>query len=80
MFGSDIIDAGIGLFLTYFLFSALCSAINEWIVGHIFRWRAKILERSLARLLGGEQTAKEFFDQPLIQSLVPYDQLPESEK
>jgi hypothetical protein len=69
MFGSDILDAAIGLFFVYLLFSALCSAINEWIVGHLFKWRARTLEKALAGMLGDKQTATAFFNQPLIKSL-----------
>jgi hypothetical protein len=69
MFGSDILDAAIGLFLVYLLFSALCSAVNEWIVGHVFKWRARTLEKAIAGMLGDKQTATDFFNQPLIKSL-----------
>lgn len=69
MFGSDILDAGIGLFLVYFLFSALCSAINEWILGHLFHWRAEMLERAIRGLLGDPGITQDFFAHPLVQSL-----------
>ncbi|MBI4662265.1 MAG: hypothetical protein HY735_25885 [Verrucomicrobia bacterium] len=43
MFGSDVVDAAIGLFLVYFLFSLLCSTINELIVGHLGELRSRTL-------------------------------------
>jgi len=35
-----VIDAAIGLFLVLFLFSLLCSAINELIIGQLASLRA----------------------------------------
>lgn len=69
MFGSNILEAAIGLFLVYFLFSVLCSALNEWIVGHFKRTRARTLETGILRLLGSRTAADAFFALPLIQSL-----------
>lgn len=69
MFGSDIIDAAIGLFLIYFLFSVLCSALNEWIIGHLSKLRAKTLESSIESLLACDSIKKSFYDHPLIKSL-----------
>jgi hypothetical protein len=69
MFGSDIIDAAIGLFLVYFLFSVLCSSVNEWVLGHILGARAKILEASIERLLGSPDLKQEFYELPLIKTL-----------
>lgn len=73
MFGSDIIDAAIGLFLVYFLFSLLCSAINEWIVGHWCGLRAAMIETGIERMLGNKELAKDFLKLPLIKSLAPDD-------
>lgn len=69
MFGSEIIDAALGLFLVYFLFSMVCSAVNELIVGHLASWRAKTLETAITRMLGDDAVAKAFFAQPLIRGL-----------
>lgn len=73
MLGSDILDAAIGLFLVYFLFSVLCSALNEWITGHLRGMRAKVLEVGIGRLLGGAATKDEFFKLPLVKSLTQKD-------
>lgn len=76
MFGSDIIDAAIGLFLVYFLFSVLCSALNEWIVGHLRGLRAKGLENGIERLLAGADLKQEFYDLPLVKCLAAEDAKP----
>jgi len=68
MFGSDVIEALIGLFLVFFLFSALCSAMNEWIIGQLIGLRAKTLAKSIGRLLG-KGNAKKFFELAIIKSL-----------
>lgn len=73
MFGSDIIDAAIGLFLVYLLFSVLSSALNEWIVGHLRGMRAKMLEQAIERMLASPELKKEFYDLPLIKSLASSD-------
>lgn len=69
MFGSEIIDAALGLFLVYFLFSMVCSAVNELIMGHLASWRAKTLETAITRMLADHTVAKAFFAQPLIRGL-----------
>lgn len=69
MLGSDIIDAAIGLFLIYFLFSVLCSALNEWIIGHLSKLRAKTLESSIESLLACDSIKNSFYGHPLIKSL-----------
>src|SRR5438046_6886661 len=74
MFGSDILDAAIGLILTYSLFSLLCSAVNEWVVGHLLQLRAKTLETAIQRMLADKDLAKEFFSLPLIMSLTQKDE------
>lgn len=73
MFDSPIIEAAIGLFLVYLLFSVLCSAINEWIVGHLRDTRAKVLENGITRLLGSPGAKDRFFNLPLIRSLSESD-------
>lgn len=73
MFDSPIVEAAIGLFLVYLLFSVLCSAINEWIVGHLRDTRAKVLETGITRLLGSDAAKDQFFNLPLIQSLSESD-------
>jgi len=69
MFGSDILETAIGLFLIFLLFSAVCSAVNEWIVGHLFKWRAELLEQAIIKMLGDKGLKDDFYKLPLIQSL-----------
>jgi len=73
MLSSDILDAAIGLFLVYFLFAVLCSALNEWILGHLRGLRAKVLEIGVERLLACADTKDRFFDLPLIKALTEKD-------
>lgn len=69
MFGSDLLDVLIGLFLVYFLFSLLCTGVNELIIGHLARLRAKMLEQGVSRLLADTELARQFFAHPLISGL-----------
>ncbi len=73
MFGSEVIDAAIGLFLVFFLFSLLCSAINELIIGHLASLRASTLEDAIKRMLIDTSTAGDFFKHPLIRGLCKND-------
>src|SRR5205823_6971501 len=73
MFGSEVIDAAIGLFLVFFLFSLLCSAINELIIGHLASLRARTLEDAIKRMLLDTVMAEDFFKQPLIRGLCKND-------
>ena len=73
MFGSEVIDAAIGLFLVFFLFSLLCSAINELIIGHLASLRASTLDEAIKRMLIDTGTAGDFFQHPLIRGLCRND-------
>ncbi|HEY8571586.1 hypothetical protein [Phenylobacterium sp.] len=71
MFGSDVIEVGIGLTLVLLLVSLLCSAVREMIES-LLKSRAMDLERGIRELLddpGGLTTAKAFFDHANIFSL-----------
>src|SRR6266446_3570707 len=74
MFGSDILDVAIGLILVFSLFSLLCSAINEWVAGHLLKLRAQVLEHAIERMLASKEDAEAFFNQPLIKSLTQKDE------
>ncbi len=54
MFGSEVLDAAIGLIFIYCLLSLVCTLINEWIAG-VFKLRAKTLEDGIASLLRDEE-------------------------
>jgi len=71
MFGSEVLDVAIGLFVIYLILSTVCSGINEAIAGLLAK-RAATLEEGLRSLLRDPQrtgVAKEFFEHPLISSL-----------
>lgn len=71
MFGSAVLEVGIGLTFFYLLFSVLCSAIQEWISG-LLALRGENLHRGIANLLhDGEATdlCEQLYAHPLIQSL-----------
>ena len=66
MFGSQILDVGIGLSLVFLLLSLLCSSLAE-IVARAFRARAFFLRRGLLNLLDTEdKQVKEFLEHPLL--------------
>jgi hypothetical protein len=50
MFGSQILEVGIGLILTYLVLSLLCSAFREILEGYL-KTRAAFLERGIRELL-----------------------------
>src|SRR5213080_1308741 len=73
MFGSEVIDAAIGLFLVFFLFSLLYSAINELIIGHLASLRARPLEDAIKRMLLDTAIVDDLFKHPLIRGLCRSD-------
>jgi hypothetical protein len=72
MFGSDILDAAIGLLFVYVVLSLICSAAHE-LLEAVLRYRASDLEKGLGELLeSGPQersVLKAFYNHPLINGL-----------
>jgi len=71
MFGSEILDVGVGLVLLYLLLSLICSAIREAIES-LTKSRGAHLERGIRMLLHdpeGRGLAKAIYDHPLISGL-----------
>lgn len=68
MFGSDILDVTVGLFLVYLVFSAVCTAINEAIAGFL-RLRGRLLYAEIGRLFGDTGLAERFWACGLTRSL-----------
>lgn len=71
MFGSAVLEVGIGLTFFYLLLSVMCSAINEWISG-MLALRGENLRLGIANLLhdGDQNNAiEQIFSHPLIKSL-----------
>jgi hypothetical protein len=79
MFGSEILEVGIGLAFVYLLLSLVCSVVNEWISG-VMGLRAKNLEAGIRSLFsdgklaslaskGEEFISDAIYDHGLIKSL-----------
>jgi hypothetical protein len=77
MFGSNVLEIAIGLIFVYSLLSLLCSTINEQVIVKLLALRAKTLEDGIKTMLKntlpndptGQELTKEFYKNPLIQSL-----------
>jgi len=73
MFGSAVLDIGIGLIFVYLMISLVCTAANEALAS-LFGWRAKNLRAGIRNLLDGpspqnREWMKKFYEHPLIQGL-----------
>ena len=73
MFGSQILEVGIGLILVFLLVSLILTAVRETIESFT-KTRARDLERAIAELLkdpAGSGLRKELYSHPLVFSLFP---------
>ena len=71
MFGSVMLEVGIGLILVYIVFALACSALSEQ-VSQFLGLRANNLWDSICALVGdrdGSGIAKELYDHPLVRGL-----------
>lgn len=71
MFGSSILEAGIGLIFIYLLLSLIYTTATE-IIAALTKLRAKILEKGIQNLLddsSGKTLTKEIYKHPLIKGL-----------
>lgn len=69
MFGSAILDVGIGLIFIFLLFSLICSAISE-IIEAVLKGRASNLEKGVRELLTGDlELTRKLYDSPFIKGL-----------
>lgn len=71
MFGSDMLEVGIGLTLLFLSMSLICTAAREAIEG-VLKSRAKDLEQGIREMLddpSGSGLTKQLFDHPLLFSL-----------
>jgi hypothetical protein len=80
MFGSGVLDIGIGLIFVYLMVSLVCTAANEALAS-LFHWRADTLHDGIRNLLDGpdehsSEWAKKFYDHPLVRSLYRQDLRP----
>ena len=70
MFGSEILDIGIGVAFVYLLLSLVCSVLNEWIAG-VMGLRAKNLEAGIRSLFSdGKLTIPASGDSPKIEKFL----------
>ncbi|WP_276134732.1 hypothetical protein [Polluticoccus soli] len=78
MFGSAIVDVGIGLIVVFILVSTICTAVREGIES-ILKTRAAYLEHGIRQLLhdkGGNGLAKELYQHPLVSGIFSGDYKP----
>lgn len=73
MFGSGVLDIGIGLIFVYLMVSLVCTAANE-LMASLFHWRADTLADGIRNLLDGpdeqvSEWAQKFYAHPLVRSL-----------
>lgn len=71
MFGSEVLEVGIGIAFVYLLLSLMCTILNEWVAGFM-AMRSQNLEAGIRHLLSdpdGTGLAKEFYEHPLIKGL-----------
>lgn len=73
MFGSTVVEVGIGMALLFLFASLIATAAQEFLEG-LRQRRGKDLERGIRELLGGSsagETVREFYEHPLIAALYP---------
>lgn len=73
MFGSVVLEVGIGLAIVYLMLSVFCSTLKEFVAGYL-GLRAATLQEGIRNLLSdgtplGEDLAKKLYDHPLITGL-----------
>ncbi|NUO83762.1 hypothetical protein HUU05_27110 [candidate division KSB1 bacterium] len=70
MFGSVILEVGLGLILVYLLLGLICTAVNE-LLAQVFRLRAQTLAEGIRNILADPEAqglAKLFYEHPLIKA------------
>lgn len=58
----------LGLIVTWILMSLAAMNLQEWLASR-FQWRARMLEKSLRKMLGSAVLLDQFYNHPLIRSL-----------
>ena len=69
MFGSTVIEVGIGLVSIYFLISIICTNINDFIA-RLLNLRAKELETGIRNLLGDPELMNKVWNHALVRGIV----------
>ena len=73
MFGSVILDIGLGMILIYLLMSLVCSSINE-VIAWLLEWRSSTLRMGIQQLLEDPAIpglAEKVYRHPLVRTLSP---------
>ena len=73
MFGSEILDVFIGLFLVYWVFSIMASSVTEILAGMLKQRGAKLKDGIKLLFQGSDDAVNAFFDHPVIKALRPVD-------
>jgi hypothetical protein len=47
LFGSPVLEVGIGLAFVYLLLALICTTLNEWLLSYFLNLRPKLLDRTL---------------------------------
>jgi len=63
-----LLNVLLGLFLTWSLLSLSSMQIQEWIAARL-KWRSRMLEKALGKMLTGFTLVDQFYNHPLIRSL-----------
>jgi hypothetical protein len=63
-----ILNVLLGLFLTWSLLSLASMQIQEWVAAR-FKWRSRMLEKALGKMLTDFTLVDQFYNHPLIRSL-----------
>lgn len=71
LFGSPVLEVGIGLAFVYLLLALICTTLNEWLLSYFLNLRPKLLDRTLDKLLSNQgmvdgNLRTMFDDHPLI--------------
>jgi hypothetical protein len=72
MFGSSVLEVGVGLAFVYLFLSLLCSTINEQVIARFFNLRANTLQDGIKNMLAdpqGDKLVNDLYDNPLIKGL-----------
>jgi hypothetical protein len=71
LFGSPVLEVGIGLAFVYLLLALICTTLNEWLLSYFLNLRPKLLDRTLDKLLSNQGMVDAnlralFDDHPLV--------------
>jgi hypothetical protein len=68
MFGSTIVEVGIGLVFIYFLISVICTNVND-LISRLVGWRSKDLEAGIRSMLGDPELMDKVWNHSLVRGM-----------